>query len=294
MSSFFFIEIFFDFFDVDIIWSVDWKGCNDKYHDSLDNYDVIIFWQTFPSIINNDKAMKGRVFIVPMLDGVLSFSDSDWKKYSSYNFISFTQALHKKLINFGLISLSVTAAPKAPKIDFLISKKTNKKPIVFFWQRVNSINWNSVKRKIYADSISKVFLMLDVDPDNEQYLPSKEDIKNFNIEFVSWFESKQSLQALLKKCDIYIAPRPVEGIGFSFLDAMACGCVIVANNYPSMNEYIDETIGYLVDFDTDEKLNFENLQTKKEKSIAKNHEYIQLWNIDKDKIIKYISKGINL
>jgi hypothetical protein len=38
--------------------------------------------------------------------------------------------------------------------------------------------------------------------------------------------------------NVYFAPREVEGIGFSFLEAMASGMCVVAPNMPTMNEYI--------------------------------------------------------
>jgi glycosyltransferase involved in cell wall biosynthesis len=45
---------------------------------------------------------------------------------------------------------------------------------------------------------------------------------------------------------VYFAPRLNEGIGFGFLDAMACGMVVLSHNGPTMNEYIKHRINGLL------------------------------------------------
>ena len=37
---------------------------------------------------------------------------------------------------------------------------------------------------------------------------------------------------------IFVAPRPSEGIGHSFLEAMSIGRVVLAKNFPTMSDYI--------------------------------------------------------
>lgn len=52
------------------------------------------------------------------------------------------------------------------------------------------------------------------------------------------FPSQEEYFAILGKTNIYIAPRWFEGIGLTVTEAMASGCVVLANNAPTMNEYI--------------------------------------------------------
>jgi len=47
----------------------------------------------------------------------------------------------------------------------------------------------------------------------------------------------------LKKSNIYIAPRTIEGIGISFLEAMAIGMVVVAYNNGTQFRTADDNLG---------------------------------------------------
>ncbi len=51
---------------------------------------------------------------------------------------------------------------------------------------------------------------------------------------------------IVSACNVYIAPRLFEGIGFSFLEAMSMGKAVIAADHPTMNEYIIHGVnGYL-------------------------------------------------
>jgi glycosyltransferase involved in cell wall biosynthesis len=54
----------------------------------------------------------------------------------------------------------------------------------------------------------------------------------------SWFSSQSEYQQLLGAFEFYLAPRLAEGIGFSFLEAMARNRIVIAHNSSTMNEYI--------------------------------------------------------
>jgi glycosyltransferase involved in cell wall biosynthesis len=51
----------------------------------------------------------------------------------------------------------------------------------------------------------------------------------------------------LNQANIFIAPRLSEGVGLSFIEALARGCAVFAYDAPNMNEYIThKTNGYLL------------------------------------------------
>lgn len=99
------------------------------------------------------------------------------------------------------------------------------------------------------------------------------------------------MQKKIQECDIYIAPREYEGIGMSFLEAMAMGKAVIALNNPTMNEYIvNNQTGYLYDKNNPKPINFSNIS-----NIRKNtHQYMKNgyknWNKEKNKIIRLIKK----
>jgi len=69
-------------------------------------------------------------------------------------------------------------------------------------------------------------------------LPSTEEMRKYNITTSTWFENKKDLLDILERSNIYFAPRREEGIGQSFLEAMARGQCVVAPDNGTMNEYI--------------------------------------------------------
>ena len=72
----------------------------------------------------------------------------------------------------------------------------------------------------------------------------------YDFSYSSWLPEKADLIKLISKAAYYVAPRKHEGIGMSFLDAMAMGRCVIAPNYPTMNEYIDVGInGVLYDYE---------------------------------------------
>jgi glycosyltransferase involved in cell wall biosynthesis len=99
---------------------------------------------------------------------------------------------------------------------------------------------------------------------------------------------KEKYLELLKKSNIYIAPRTIEGIGISFLEAMALGMVVVAYNNGTMNEYIKHNYnGYLFD-SKNYHIDFDNIDVvlKNSRTIAQNG-WIK-WEKDKDIICDFI------
>jgi glycosyltransferase involved in cell wall biosynthesis len=65
--------------------------------------------------------------------------------------------------------------------------------------------------------------------------------------YTEFFSSRQEYFNLLRQANIYLAPRVFEGVGMTFLEAMASGCAVLAYDAPTMNEYIHSgENGYLL------------------------------------------------
>ncbi|MDR2337819.1 MAG: glycosyltransferase [Deltaproteobacteria bacterium] len=79
--------------------------------------------------------------------------------------------------------------------------------------------------------------------------------------YSNWFENKSDMTDLIKQAGIYIAPRKLEGIGISFLETMVMGKAVIAQDAPTMNEYIENGINvYLVDFNKPEPIDLSNIE----------------------------------
>jgi glycosyltransferase involved in cell wall biosynthesis len=128
------------------------------------------------------------------------------------------------------------------------------------------------------------------DPYFKEEALSKEDIEKYKLQIIrdTKFDSQEKYLELLKNSNIYIAPRTIEGIGISFLEAMAIGMVVVAYNTGTMNEYITHNYnGYLFD-SNDYHINFDNIETvlNNSKAMAQNG-WIK-WEKDKNIISNFI------
>jgi len=69
-------------------------------------------------------------------------------------------------------------------------------------------------------------------------LPTEAEQKEYNIVTSAWFAEKRDFFNILDRANIFFAPRRAEGIGQSFLEAMARGQCVIAPDNGTMNEYI--------------------------------------------------------
>ena len=97
--------------------------------------------------------------------------------------------------------------------------------------------------------------------------------------------------SILEKYALYIAPRIYEGIGMSFLKAMALGRCVIAVDNPTMNEYIQHgNTGLLFDINNTESIHIEDFDIKK---IQKNTiEYMNEGYLNFKDVLKNIPQWI--
>jgi glycosyltransferase involved in cell wall biosynthesis len=95
---------------------------------------------------------------------------------------------------------------------------------------------------------------------------------------------------MLAKANIFISPRKKEGIGMSFLEALAMGMCIIANNEATMNEYLKNgENGYLFNLNNGQKINLSHWEEVRENSKKLATEGYGQWLKDKEKINNFIS-----
>ena len=70
----------------------------------------------------------------------------------------------------------------------------------------------------------------------------KNKIGNTDVINLDMYSNSEEYMDHLSRCNIFIAPRLYEGIGLTFLEAMANGMVVLSPNSPTMNEYIQNNI----------------------------------------------------
>ena len=158
---------------------------------------------------------------------------------------------------------------------------------VFFWQRREKINTKTIEKVLNASEINKLYLHAAPDPENKVPEPSKKwEGKIVNS---SWFETKEEMQNYIQKAALYFAPREFEGIGMSFLEAMAAGRCVIAPDNPTMNEYIKNgETGYLYNLKSPEKINLNSIRKIQEAYYKYISDGFKKWESQKLEILKWL------
>lgn len=246
-------------------------------------FDFIILWQVMPSLeeLRTFISFKQSAFF-PMYDNTKTLNSPLWNEYKNCNIINFSKAFHKICKEGGLSSYYIQYFPKPAEI---LEEGDTKS--IFFWQRSDKITTKTLEIVIDTEEIEKLYLHKSTDPKNKFIPPSKSLERK--VVYSSWFDTKQEMQKYIQKSSLYFAPRRYEGIGMSFLEAMAAGRCVIAPDYPTMNEYIKNgETGFLYNYKKPHKLPLTAIR-----QIQKNTaEYIKqgyaIWEKEKYKIFDYI------
>lgn len=198
--------------------------------------DIVVVWQLeFWALGFIQKGY--RVLIAPMYDGSGSRPKEHWQLFRGASFISFSLALHRQVQAAGCRSFLLKYFPE---IEEEVLPKTFERKRVFLWQRRPSsgINLDLINR-LFGRAVDGVHIHLAADPGEPKYEPLDFSLDYpFTVSFSSWFDNRADLTSIINSCNIYIAPRPSEGIGMGFLEAMANGSVVFAHDLPTHSEYI--------------------------------------------------------
>ena len=239
-----------------------------------------------PPISELKKYLKyNNIAFFPMYDATHFFNKAIWNEYRECNIINFSSTLHKKCKSLGLSSYYIQYFPKPAEIENFGDENS-----IFFWQRREKINTRTIEKVLNSNKINKLYLHTAPDPDNKISKPSKK--WDGKIIYSNWFNSKEEMQSYIQKTAMYFAPREFEGIGMSFLEAMAAARCVIAPNNPTMNEYISHAkTGFLYNPKSPKKINFKSI-----KEIQINtYQYIKngysKWENEKFKILKWLTKS---
>ena len=281
-SSDFMQNIMAKYFDIEFFALDPYAGNIDEQLIPLKNkvYDVVVLWQMMPSINKLKQYIKFKhCTFFPMYDGAPPRDNPIWYQYRNVNIINFSKTLHDELKELGFSSYYFQFFPKPITITDIGDEKS-----VFFWQRINQINIKTVGRLIDLKSLHHIHMHHAIDPGHEFVEPDLDIVDK--ITHSTWFDTREDMQKQMQKSAIYIAPRMLEGIGMSFLEAMAMGRCVIAPNYPTMNEYITNGVnGILYDLNNPQPVDLScvrEIQKNTEQYIKDGYES---WEKQKWKII---------
>ena len=113
----------------------------------------------------------------------------------------------------------------------------------------------------------------------------------FDVKKADEFLDRDAYLERLSKCGIVIAPRRKEGIGMAFLEAMAMGKCVVANNDATMNEYIrDGETGILFTQGNEKPVGEDKMANVRKRVSAASAKFRERWLEDKGKINAFLAE----
>jgi glycosyltransferase involved in cell wall biosynthesis len=214
--------------------------------DAIDRHapDAIVYFQTMPSSSQHFWRFRQIPQVwVPMYDDfptlALRYRLMMW--YCGVHVVAFSQKVHEYFSQHRIRSMRCLYFPQ-PRQQVALAPA--KPPYtVFLWQRVPEIGLEMISKLFAPGQVRKVIYKTN---DSSWTVPSVP----FEVEHITGWLSKDELLRHVSQADYYIAPRPREGIGHGYLEAMAMGKVVVGYDDATMNEYIQEGVnGHL--FHTD-------------------------------------------
>ena len=285
-STAFLIDYLKKFFDVEVLSDESWQGKPAPDLSFIDeSYLGVIFFQLLPSREIIDKIKNDNIIYFPMYDQSGRLGYDYWKNYRGLKVANFSSTLHKKLKKWNFESMYVQYFLNPQEF------KPGKKDEVFFWQRLTNINISKII-KLFGKKDLKIHIHKAIDPNQEFMQPSKRDEDRFKITYSEWFDTREEMLEVVNQKGIYIAPREYEGIGLSFLEAMAKGKAVIAVDNPTMNEYIEHgKTGYLYDLNNPKKIDLSDIEEVQKNTYKYMQDGYRKWKEDRKRIINFIKQA---
>lgn len=164
------------------------------------------------------------VVIFPMYDQSRQSPDPALASLREVGWISLSRNLHQRLCGLGLESSYLQYAPDPRNFRPV---RWGSAPRGYFWERI--------PRDLDGKAVSDLGRQLGGVKVKVRHLP---DARLRQGGEGSFWKSRQDYLRDLGKFQVYFAPRKYEGIGMTFLEAMAMGMCVIAENAPTANEYI--------------------------------------------------------
>lgn len=272
-------------FEVIDFWDESWNGGKQVNILELEKYDYIFYFQVINKIQDLFK-LKSKIIWAPMYDGQ-RLDYMYWKLLSTSNIkiLSFSKKIENQCKKYKIQTLSTKKYINPEKFTEKID--TNGKNI-FFWYR-GDVKFNEIKKIIKPSEVTKLIYFSNPDPNKSSENISQEDINRYKITIIeSNFLNQEEYLKHLYRTNIFIAPRKQEGIGMSFLEAMALGHAVIAYDEATMNEYIiNGKNGYLYNEKTDE-IKLSDSQQIINNNMIERYENYSGWKKDEKKILEFV------
>jgi hypothetical protein len=189
-----------------------------------------------PAVFEDPSA---RIVWIPMWDEARGYEPAWWGRLpKNLRVVSFSREVSRRSKPVGLETLELKYFPPDgfPEADWAGER------VLFHWNRSSLVG---------RDFLFRFCRALDVD--RLVYFRTARDGVPAGLDFsigdrigktriqaltADGLLSRRDYSNLAGRANIFLAPRTSEGVGLTFLEAMACGCAVFAFDAATMNEYI--------------------------------------------------------
>lgn len=292
MSSDFFRELLAPHFEIVNFWDRTSERGPRIDTDTINRHEYVLFWQRLNPIAELEK-ITAKIIWVPMFDSI-SFDYLFWKNLSllPIKVLCFSKVIYRQCQKFGIESVYAQYFIK-PEWDDKDAPDRAKN--LFFWNR-GAVSFEMIKKIIDPGFLNTFIYLSRPDPNYKAENLTSEDKEKFKIQTVEmdFKESRTEYFNLVKKAGLFVAPRKKEGIGLSFIEALAYGSVVLAYNGGTMNEYIRHGYnGYLLDEKTKGVLDFSNISEVTKNSRKVTEEGYRKWLENESRVVDFIRTNVS-
>jgi hypothetical protein len=250
---------------------------------TLNTFDVIFFWQVL-NPVDELRRLRTQVYWAPMYDGE-TFNPGRWKQLTllGVRIVAFARPIQVQAVRFGLPSLHVRYFPEPAG-----GRRALRVPArIFIWDR-GSLPVPLLASLFAPSQVDRIVYrgLLGEGGEVPRELAARYRVEPLPGRFLPREEYRQ----LLETVDVYVAPRRREGIGLTFLEALAMGKCVVAYDEATMNEYVTHgTNGLLFTETSSFPLDLQGLPTMADGILALRDECHAAWRRSQEELRAFLS-----
>lgn len=198
-------------------------------------YDAIVIWQLHEAF----ALLSGRhpnVTFAPMYDAMWRGGAFTWKpSFGAAKILCFSWALRAEVMRRAPVHTHVQYFPDPAAAAPVTAFDTLRG---FLWYRRRDIPPDAVFALTKGTPFASLAIHDAPDPGHEAPFPATAPAHIGRLIRSAWSPDGAGFTTALAQANVFFTPRPLEGIGMAFLEAMARGLCVVARDAPTMNEYI--------------------------------------------------------
>lgn len=231
------------YFDFDI-HSIDWRDVLQNPDTSGSGPQPVYFY--VPPPFEFVRRFDRQVVWIPMWDSARHYSYFYWRRVPrNIRIVAFSAALARRARAAGLevLQLQYFSNP-----DTLSPVQWGRERIAFYWNRTGLVSPEFLRHWCAALRVDRLLFKPDLDPfiDQRAFFTLPDRMGDTKVEVIPHTKRREDYFRLTAPANIFLAPRSHEGIGLTFIEALARGCAVFAFDGATMNEYVQHGLtGFL-------------------------------------------------